>query len=144
MFQVDETVHVPYSCAKMFLLVSNIEAYPEFIGWCDHAQILAKQEDQVTAEIGFSVLGTDFTFATINSMDEPNSIRMTLSNGPFKHLDGVWQFVPTTAGHCELSLTLGFDFSQRWLAATAGPLFQKAVKKMVTEFVSRAHEVYSA
>jgi len=141
-FTVDESMHVPYSCAQMFLLVSDIEAYPEFIAWCDHAHILSKNHQTVCAEIGFSLLGAHHTFATTNTYDEPNRITMVLHEGPFKHLDGVWSFQPTTSGHCQLDLTLSFDFSQRWLAATAGPFFQKAVSGMVAEFVLRADEVY--
>ena len=45
---VNKSVLIWYSPAEMYALVTQVDKYPEFLPWCDHAQVLATDADGVT------------------------------------------------------------------------------------------------
>ena len=47
---VHKSVLIWYSAAEMFALVTDVASYPEFLPWCDRAQILSDGPDGVLAE----------------------------------------------------------------------------------------------
>ena len=42
---VNKSVLIWYSPAEMYALVTQVDKYPEFLPWCDHAQVLATDAD---------------------------------------------------------------------------------------------------
>ena len=43
MKSVHKSVLIWYSAEEMFSLVTDVPRYPEFLPWCDHAQILVHE-----------------------------------------------------------------------------------------------------
>ncbi|HKJ08538.1 MAG TPA: SRPBCC family protein, partial [Gammaproteobacteria bacterium] len=66
MTTISKSALVPYTPAEMFALVSDIEAYPQFLPWCRSAGITARNGDEVRATIELSKGGVEKAFTTCN------------------------------------------------------------------------------
>ena len=66
-----KTVHksalLNHSPQRMFDLVTDVGAYPQFLPWCDQASVLDDSELGMTAQVGISLAGLRQSFTTRNS-----------------------------------------------------------------------------
>ena len=134
---------VAYSAEKMYQLVNNYQAYPEFLPGCVASQTLIQGEHQQTAELTISKAGISHKFTTRNTMSENSSIKMQLVDGPFKFLHGEWCFKPIDEQCCQISLYLEFEFSNPLIGMAFGKIFTHLTNKMIDAFKQRAKEVYN-
>lgn len=142
---VHKSVLIWYSAQEMFLLVTNVAQYPQFLPWCDHAAVLSGDDSGMQAEIGISFGGIRQTFITRNDHVADRQVAMKLVDGPFSRLDGQWDFVPIGDGAqraCRVELALKYGFDNAALAAIVGPVFDKIAASLVDAFVKRAEQVY--
>lgn len=142
---VQKSVLIWYSPQEMFDLVTAVERYPEFLPWCDRAQVLARGADGMTAEVGIALGGIRQTFVTRNVHVPGERVQMHLVKGPFSQLEGDWRFLPVGDGSqraCKVELQLNYGFSSAALAALVGPVFDRIAATMVDAFVKRAEQVY--
>lgn len=142
--RIQKSALVPYSTAQMYALVSDVEAYPQFLPWCTGARILASAEHEVTAQVAISKGAIRQSFTTRNRLHRDERIDMQLVDGPFKRLAGAWRFDPIGTGSdgSMVSLHLDFEFSSRLLAMTFGRAFQTIANSMIDAFCIRAHQLY--
>ena len=142
---VQKSVLIWYSAEQMFDLVTAVERYPEFLPWCDHATVLQREADAMTAEIGISFAGIRQRFTTRNEHVTGRSVGMHLVKGPFSKLQGDWTFTPVGdegQSACRVELVLRYGFSNIALAAVVGPVFDRIAGNLVEAFVKRAEQVY--
>jgi len=139
---INRSALVPYSPQEMFALVSDVDAYPQFLPWCSDAQLLTVAGDEVTARIAFTVSGVSKSFTTRNHHTPGRRIEMRLIEGPFSDLRGHWQFDPLGAAGCKISLSLKYDFSSRMVRMVVGPVFGQIANTLVDAFQQRAVDVY--
>jgi len=142
---VHKSVLIWYSPQEMYALVTDVAQYPEFLPWCDHAQVLEQDALGMTAEVGISFSGIRQTFITRNSHKEPSQVGMQLVKGPFSKLDGAWNFHPLGDGSqraCKVELLLNYGFENATLGKLVGPVFDKIAASLVDAFVKRAQQVY--
>ena len=139
---VSRSALVPYAASDMYALVADVEGYPGFLPWCRGAHITGPGGDTVEAslEIGRGPLRK--TFTTRNVMTRDSRIDIELVDGPFKHLQGCWQFVALDGAGCRIALDLEFELSNAVLRRTLGPLFSEMANTMVDAFCKRAKELY--
>jgi ribosome-associated toxin RatA of RatAB toxin-antitoxin module len=142
---VSKSVLIWYSPQEMYVLVTGVEQYPQFLPWCDHARVVTAEENGMTAEIGIAFSGIHQKFATQNTHILDRQVRIKLLNGPFSALDGEWNFLPIGDGSqraCKVELTLNYGFDNATLGRLVGPVFDKIAGSMVDAFVKRAEQVY--
>jgi len=145
MKNVHKSVLIWYSPAEMFALVTDVERYPQFLPWCDHARVLERDETSMVAEVGIGFGGVRQVFVTRNRHELDRSVSMQLVSGPFSKLDGVWHFLPVGDGTqraCRVELRLEYGFDNRALASVVGPVFDKIASSLVDAFVRRAEHIY--
>ena len=145
MKNIHKSVLIWYSPEEMFRLVTDVDRYPEFLPWCDHAQVKAQTEDGMVAEIGIALAGLKQAFTTRNTHIAGRSVQMQLVDGPFSRLSGGWTFSPVGDGSqraCKVELALHYGFSNAALSAVVGPVFDKIAGSLVDAFVQRAEQVY--
>lgn len=133
---------VPYSAAQMYDLVNDIEAYPEYLPWCQGAQILESSETEIAASIHLSRGGIHHTFSTQNRLEPKKAIELRLLDGPFRHLKGLWRFEDLKDNKCHITFDLEFEFSNKILDMTAGPFLEKVANTFLDAFTLRAKEIY--
>ena len=142
MVLVQKSALVKYSAQKMFDLVDNIEAYPEFLPWCSDSRILSRKDDVVEAELIIAKGGFKKSFATRNLLDHGGRITIALLNGPFTHLEGKWDFMPLREDASKISLDLEFEMSGKLASLAFGAVFNQICNTMVASFTERAKEIY--
>jgi ribosome-associated toxin RatA of RatAB toxin-antitoxin module len=145
MKSVHKTVLIWYSAEQMFDLVTDVDAYPQFLPWCDRSAVLARDAQGMQAQVGISFGGIRQTFTTRNTHTPGRQVDVELVDGPFSKLEGHWRFIPVGqagAGACKVELQLDYAFRSAALAALVGPVFDKIAGSLVDAFVKRAEQVY--
>ena len=115
MQSVHRSVLVPFSAARMFALVDDIERYPEFLPWCGGAQVLETHAGGKTARLDIDYHGVRAHFTTDNANTPPASIVVTLKDGPFRHLHGEWRFTALAEDACKVEFVLAYEFTTHLL-----------------------------
>lgn len=139
---VQKSVLLPFSAEQMFALVNGIEEYPKFLPWCGDTKVLQREGNKVVASIAINYHGVKHAFTTENVNQQPTQIKITLVEGPFRHLDGTWIFKPLRADACKVELDLHYEFSSKILEKMIGPVFHIIANNMVDAFCKRAEVVY--
>ena len=126
----------------MFDLVNDIEAYPEFLPWCEKATVEYSSADRVEATLHIGVGPVRKRFSTRNRLARPRRIEISLLEGPFRKLTGEWRFETVAAGGCDIVLALDFDMSSLPLKFLFEPIFEEAARSQMDAFVTRAGALY--
>ena len=147
MKHVRKSVLLWYSPREMFDLVTDVEAYPLFLPWCDKAQVLEQHADGVTARIGLAYMGVRHAFTTRNTQIAPERVAVQLIDGPFSLLEGLWLFHPlgrpgTEEMACKIEFDLRYAFASTALETVVSPVFDRIADTFVDSFVRRAEDVY--
>jgi len=143
MTQINRSAIVPFSADEMYRLVADIETYPEFLPWCGGAKILSTENGEIKASIKIAYRGVNKSFTTVNREIEGERIEMSLVEGPFTKLHGIWEFNGLDSDASKVSLNLEFEFSNRLVAMTVGKVFSSIADTLVDAFCQRAEQVYS-
>ncbi len=139
---VHKSVLLSYSAEQMFALVERVEDYPSFLPWCGGVDVKERAADQLIATLSMQYHGIKQSFTTKNSNCPPTSMHMTLVDGPFKQLDGVWRFTALRTDACKVEFDLQYEFSSKLLENLIGPVFSKIANSLVDSFCQRAQVVY--
>lgn len=139
---ISRTALVNHTPEQMFTLVDRVEDYPSFLPWCGASQVLSREGEILDASITIAKGAVNKSFSTRNINHEFNLIEMSLLDGPFKHLNGVWRFDDLQGEACKISLELEFEFSNRLVSMAIGPIFNQVANTLVDAFVERANKVY--
>jgi ribosome-associated toxin RatA of RatAB toxin-antitoxin module len=135
------TLLVARSPEVMYRLVDDIERYPEFVPGCTSAEVLERSGQEVVARLAVrrGPLRTQFT--TRNRLDPGHSVHMQLVEGPFKVLEGSWNFTPVASNGCRIEFKLRFQFSNALKSALFEPLFEETQAELLRAFVARAQSL---
>lgn len=140
---INKSALVPYTPEQMFRLVDDVEAYVEFLPWCSGSTVITRTDNDVTASLEISHSGFQKAFTTRNVYGEELRINMNLVEGPFKKLEGLWQFQALGDQGCKIMLDLEFEFSNRLIGMSFGPIFGQMAGSLVDAFTQRAKSIYS-
>jgi len=140
---VQKSALVKYSAQQMFDLVNDIESYPQFLPWCSGSRILKRENDYVEAELIICKGGFKKSFSTRNRIDQGGKITVSLLDGPFTYLEGVWNFMPLREDASKITLDLEFEMSGKLASLAFGAVFNQICNTMVSSFTSRAKQVYA-
>jgi ribosome-associated toxin RatA of RatAB toxin-antitoxin module len=69
-------------------------------------------------------------------------ISLELLNGPFKSLQGGWQFQELSQDACKIIFELNFEFSNKLTSFAFSSIFSELAGKMVDAFSQRANDIY--
>lgn len=135
---------LPYSCEQMFDLVADVARYREFLPWVIATRVRADSEHEMTADmvVGFKSLRESFTSRV--QKNRPTRIQVHYVDGPLRDLDNSWSFAPLPDGGCEVDFCVEFTFKNRVFEKLAGQYFDRAFRKMVAAFETRAEQLYGS
>jgi ribosome-associated toxin RatA of RatAB toxin-antitoxin module len=151
MKHVKRSVLLWYSPLEMYELVTAVEAYPQFLPWCERAEVQQRHDDGVTARLHLSYMGVRQAFTTRNVQVPGQSVVVGLVDGPFSLLDGTWRFIalsdqalstPEAERACRIEFDLRYAFASRTLELVVSPVFDAIANTFVESFVKRAQQVY--
>jgi len=148
-----QTTHVvPYTAQQMFDLVADVEAYPEFLPLCEALRIrdrrqTAEGHPQLIADMTCGYKAIRETFTSRVTLKQPASqILVEYIDGPFSHMHNTWHFEPIepnrngagSAAH----FYIDYAFKSRMLGMLVGAMFDRAFRRFLDAFETRAAEVY--
>ena len=145
--QIERSALVPYTASAVFDIIMDLERYPEFLPWCDAAQVIATESDAVVATLNISAKGISEQITTRNRAKPHDQIALELVTGPFKNFAGLWQLQAigegTAAVGCKVTLSLDFEFSGplRLLGRPLANRLGKAADKLLDAFCLRAAQL---
>ena len=141
---------VQHSAQNMFDLVADVEHYPEFVPLCRDLRV---RKRDAKGE-GVEVLVADMTvayklvresFRSRVTLDRPKlKILVEYLDGPFRHLENRWTFVPTGENACEVDFFIDYEFRSRMLGILMGSMFDAAFRRFAVAFERRADQIYRA
>lgn len=143
MASVQKTVLIWYSARRMYDLVIDVAAYPEFLPWCGGTEVLESTPESMRARLRIDFKGVRQSFVTANTQVPGREVNLRLVEGPFTDLHGQWRFTPLEGDQaCRIDFELHYHFASRVVEAVIGPVFNHIAKTFVDAFVHRAEQVY--
>jgi len=147
MKQVRRSVLLWYTPREMYALVTGVEQYPEFLPWCESAQVLERSAEGMLAKLGLAYMGVRHAFTTRNRHVEDASVDLQLVDGPFSLLEGSWRFLPlgqpgNAQQACKIEFDMRYAFNSGALEKVVSPVFDRVANTFVDSFVRRAETVY--
>lgn len=141
--QLTRTALVAWSPAELFALVSDVEAYPQYLPYCVEATVLARGgDDEVTARIAFARAGLRQGVTTRNRRVAAHRLEMELVEGPFASLRGAWDFLPLGSAASKVVFTVDYDIDSQLAHLAAGTLVSEASALAIDAFQKRAAQLY--
>jgi ribosome-associated toxin RatA of RatAB toxin-antitoxin module len=128
----------------MFVLVDDVEAYPEFLPWCNDTEVHNRTDDTVDATLELHKGSLSNHFTTRNTRREFETIELELIGGPFRQLQGGWQFTEIGEEGCKVTLELEFEFENKLIDMMFGAFFEDTCNSLVDAFTKRAQVVFGA
>ena len=132
---------MPYSSQIMFEIVNDVASYPEFLPWCGGVKIISQGENWMDASILMKKGVLNHWFSTRNTIDTNKKIEMTLTEGPFKQLEGAWEFIALDPASSKVQLDLSFEASNSITSTLVAAVFTQIANTMVDSFCARAHRM---
>jgi coenzyme Q-binding protein COQ10 len=139
-----ETRDLPYTPEQMFDLVADVGRYGDFLPWVSAIRVRSDSETQMVADMIVGFKGLRETFTSKVDKQRPERIHVEYVDGPLKYLHNDWQFRPDGEGGCLVDFTVDFAFKNRVFEMLAGQVFDRALRKMIGAFETRAADLYGA
>ena len=142
--EIKRTALVTFTPEQMFELVVDVERYCEFLPWVAGAEVHEKTERDLQASLIMERAGIRQGFTTRNVMQRPDWMSLTLVNGPFRQLDGLWTFTAIGTAGTKIVLDMKFEFANPVASMLFGRAFEQSVGELIDAFVARARQVHGA
>jgi coenzyme Q-binding protein COQ10 len=137
-----ETRNLPYTPEQMFDLVADVRRYQEFLPWVAATRIRSDSEALMIADLVVGFKSLKETFTSRVEKHRPHDIIVDYLEGPLKHLNNSWKFRADGKGGTDIDFRVDFAFRSRIFEAIAGQMFDRALRRMIGAFETRAHALY--
>lgn len=143
MTRINRTALVPFSAERLYSLVLDVGAYPDFLPWCGGAEVYAQNDQQQDAAVTIRKGPLNTRFRTLNALTPGQAISVSLTEGPFRKLKGHWQFTALSPDACKVEMDMQFEFSLGPAGLLLKPVFTEVCDSLLQAFINRAHDLYS-
>lgn len=138
---------VGHSPQNMYRLVAKVEDYPQFVPLCEALSVKSREtqdgKDVLIADMTVAYKMVRETFTSRVTLDDAEpAILVEYLDGPFRHLENRWRFLPAGNDGCDIDFYIAYEFRSRALQLLMGSLFDKAFRKFTDAFEERADAVY--
>jgi len=137
-----ETRHLPYTPEQLFDLVADVARYDEFLPWVVAVRVRSSSETEAVADlvVGFNAFKEHFTSRV--HKERPSRVCVDYVEGPLKYLHNEWVFEPADDGGTNVHFSVDFAFKSRIFETIAGQMFDRALRRMIGAFETRAAALY--
>lgn len=137
-----ETRQLPYSPEQMFDLVADVGRYAEFLPWVAAVRVRSNSETEMLADLVVGFKGISERFTSRVTKERPGRIHVEYVDGPLAYLRNEWGFRPDGQGGTFVDFAVDFAFKSRIFEMLAGQVFDRALRKMIGAFETRAAQLY--
>lgn len=138
-----ETRHLPYTPDQMFDLVSDVARYGEFLPWVVAVRVREDSETEMVADLVVGFKGISERFTSKVTKQRATRIHVDYLDGPLQYLRNEWHFRSDETGGTLVDFAVDFAFKSRLFEMLAGQMFDKALRKMIGAFETRATDLYA-
>jgi coenzyme Q-binding protein COQ10 len=137
-----ETRHLPYTPDQLFDLVADVARYDEFLPWVVAVRIRSSSEHETVADlvVGFNAFKERFTSRVVK--ERPSRVCVDYIEGPLKYLHNEWRFEQAEDGGTNVYFSVDFAFRSRLFETLAGQMLDRALRRMIVAFETRAAALY--
>lgn len=121
----------------VFKIVNKVDLYKNFVPFCIDSVILSEDTNKMKARLDFNLKGLSTSFTTENTIKENEYIEMKLVDGPFKYLDGKWEF-KKISDKTIIFLTVNYEAESKIVEYTIGKSLEKITNYLVQAFVEES------
>ena len=133
-----------HSAERMYGLVNDVVAYPEFVDNCSSTEVLESSATHMVATLTLKKAGVPLSFTTRNQLTAPSQIQLALEQGPFSMFSGCWQFSALREDACKVSLQLEFVMNNTVTSRLVSGVLESVSHSLVDTFCQRADQLYGA
>jgi len=142
MTQVNRSALVLHTAEQMFDLVNDVRKYPVFLPWCASTEVVSESPEELVATLNLAKGGLKYSFTTRNRLRRPNTMDITLVEGPFSSFKGRWMFTPLSEEASKVELQMDFEFKGKLTRLAMSKVFNSVATTLVDAFVTRADAIY--
>lgn len=121
----------------VFNIVNRVDLYKNFVPYCVDSKIIFEENNEMEAKLNFNLKGLTTSFTTRNKINDNESIEMVLIDGPFKKLDGKWEFKEVD-NKTIIFLTINYEAENKIVEYTVTKSLEKITNYLVSAFVSES------
>jgi|TARA_B100001094_G_C18021425_1_gene715311 ribosome-associated toxin RatA of RatAB toxin-antitoxin module len=121
----------------VFNIVNRVDLYKNFVPYCVESKIIFEENNEMEAKLNFNLKGLTTSFTTRNTIKENEFIDMKLVDGPFKKLDGRWEFKEVD-NKTIIFLTVNYEAENKIVEYTVTKSLEKITNYLVSAFVSES------
>ena len=137
-----ETRNICYTREQMFDLVADVGRYQEFLPWVAATRVRSDTPSLMIADLVVGFKAIKETFTSRVTKERPASLAVDYIEGPLKYLHNSWRFEPDGKGGTDIHFCVDFAFKSRIFESLAGQMFDRALRRMIGAFETRAHALY--
>lgn len=142
MREVRRSALVPFRAEAMYALVNDVAAYPAFLPWCRGATVHSASDAHMEATLQLAQGGFTGAFRTRNRLEPGRAIEVRLVDGPFRTLEGRWQFDALDEVASRVGVSMRYEFANPVAGLFFGRMIDDIVGSLVDAFTRRARAVY--
>tara|TARA_B100000686_G_scaffold110013_1_gene117162 strand:+ start:912 stop:1349 length:438 start_codon:yes stop_codon:yes gene_type:complete len=125
----------------IFTLINQVDKYSDFLPWCSNSKVISDKNNIMVGKISVSKNFVNWTFTTENHYIKNKKIYLTLIDGPFKNLNGEWNFLKIDNNNTQVSFILEYEFSNKIIELSIKPVFTSIMSSILDSFISEAFKV---
>ncbi len=142
MHHFNEKITAPFNAEDLFLLIANIEYYPEFIPWCKGLRILKKNKCSMIAEVTIGAFGIHERYISNITLkplkNKKATIAISSDSKIFNQMKSSWQITKLNDNLSEIAFDISFSINSRIINAIINKVLPLACKKILLSFQKRA------
>lgn len=135
---------LPHSAEQMYALVADVARYAEFLPWVVAMRVRSDTATETIADMIVGIKGFRESFSSRVIKEPTHKITVDYLDGPMRHLHNEWRFTPAGNGTCRVDFMVDFAFKSSLFQTMAGQMFDRALRKMIAAFETRADALYGA
>ena len=135
---------LPYNAQKIYDLVADVAAYPEFLPWTQAARLRNHRADGFDADLvlGFQFVREAFTSRVTLEPEQYHVHAQSVGPGPFSKLINDWRITPLGEARCVADFQVEFEIRNFALRRVIEPIYTQAQRQVMAAFEARAKALY--
>ena len=142
MKQSNKEIILKHKAKDLYLIVLDIEKYPDYIPWCTKIEILKKNKNEMTANmiVDYNFVPSQNFTSHVVFNQKKLVIQTKYIDGPLKNLRTIWSFIDLSKDESKVIFNIEFEFDNFLHQKLAELFFPLIETKMINSFINRAKE----
>lgn len=128
---------LPYSQEKLYNVVADVNAYADFLPWCQKSVVLEEKPGEMLADLTIGYAFFKETFRSRVSLEPHAHIDVEYQQGPLKALLNKWSFKMLDTNTTEVAFFVSFTFKSKMMQKAMDVFFAEGADKLMQAFEQR-------